>query len=249
MRIPRSIAVAIGTVLITAVPATLYPQCREQVTVQMETMSVIYPDTGPVVPFTLTFKTTHVDKLANGVTNTYEFYERLARDSSGREYRKSKIMRDHGYFVTQVNDPLDHTSLSWFSNSNEAFIVHNDPAAPQLPQPGSPANVPWLVPCPQIADLGTRTIQGITTNGKRITQTIKVRSNGNDQLFTPFTVTTDMWYSPELHRYLLLVSDDPESTVTTEATDVERGEPDPYLFQIPEGYTIKDIYPQDLVKR
>jgi hypothetical protein len=26
-------------------------------------------------------------------------------------------------------------------------------------------------------------------------------------------------------------------------TDIEFGEPDPALFQIPEGYTVKDVYP------
>ena len=41
------------------------------------------------------------------------------------------------------------------------------------------------------------------------------------------------------------VQDDPRSGLhTMELTDIERAEPDPALFQVPEGYTVKDQYPQ-----
>jgi hypothetical protein len=41
------------------------------------------------------------------------------------------------------------------------------------------------------------------------------------------------------------VNEDPRTgTATMELTDLEKGEPDPTLFQVPEGYTVKDRAPE-----
>lgn len=77
--------------------------------------------------------------------------------------------------------------------------------------------------------------------GTRITHTIKAGSEGND---LDFAITNEVWYSPDLDKYLLQITDDPRTgTHTLEATDLRLGEPDPSLFQIPEGYTVHDVYP------
>jgi hypothetical protein len=241
--------------LVTALPATIHAQDQTQVIAHMESMRVINSDSAPPVPYTITFKNTTVQKLANGVTITHETYSKVARDSSGREYDQRQLRSSPDMYVTDVNDPVNHTSMNWFSNNKEVTIIHQpDPANPS----GTVAthlsnlaplakNLPGNVPCkldpdgPQIEDLGSRTIQGATTNGKRVTRTIKAGAEGND---LPFTVTTEAWYSPELHRNLLQITDDPRTgTHTTEATDIQRGDPDPSLFQIPDGYTIRDVYP------
>ena len=90
-------------------------------------------------------------------------------------------------------------------------------------------------------DLGARTINGIDAKGRRTTETFPAGSFGNDQ---PLTVSHEVWMSPELGLPVLQIDDDPRTGVrTTELTEIERGEPDPALFQPPEGYTIKDQYP------
>jgi hypothetical protein len=57
-------------------------------------------------------------------------------------------------------------------------------------------------------------------------------------------VTHETWVSEELMLAVMQIDDDPRTGVRTmELTDIERGEPDPALFQVPEGYTVKDQYP------
>lgn len=82
---------------------------------------------------------------------------------------------------------------------------------------------------------------GLEARGTRFTTTYPVGRVGNDQ---PFTVTHETWISTELMIAVLQIDDDPRTGARTmELTDIERGEPDPALFQPPEGYTVKDKYP------
>jgi hypothetical protein len=85
-------------------------------------------------------------------------------------------------------------------------------------------------------------IAGVEATGIRITRVIPAGKEGNDQ---PVTITNERWFSTKLPRMILLsIDNDPRSGVmTTEMTEIERGEPDPSLFAIPEGYTVKDRYP------
>jgi hypothetical protein len=54
----------------------------------------------------------------------------------------------------------------------------------------------------------------------------------------------ESWRSPELNIILLSVHEDPRTgTRTAEVTDLDRAEPDPSVFQVPEGYTVKDQNP------
>jgi hypothetical protein len=51
----------------------------------------------------------------------------------------------------------------------------------------------------------------------------------------------ETWYSPELKITLFPVNSDPRTgTRTTEVTEIDRTEPDPAVFQVPDGYTVKD---------
>jgi hypothetical protein len=59
------------------------------------------------------------------------------------------------------------------------------------------------------------------------------------------TIVSETWHSPELKITLLSVNDDPRTGKrTTEVTDLDRAEPDPSVFQVPEGYTVKDQNPE-----
>jgi len=94
----------------------------------------------------------------------------------------------------------------------------------------------------QSEDLGIRTINGVEAKGTRMTRVIPAGRDGNDQ---PLTITSEWWRSEELGIMVMSVNDDPRTgTITMELTDLERGEPDAALFQVPEGYTVKDRTPQ-----
>lgn len=100
---------------------------------------------------------------------------------------------------------------------------------------------PNLRPSMQHESLSGKTINGIYAEGVRLTQTYPVGYFGNDR---PIVVVHETWTSPDLKIIVLSTSDDPRiGTRTTEVTNVDRSEPDPALFQVPEGYTIRDLSP------
>jgi len=97
---------------------------------------------------------------------------------------------------------------------------------------------PNLRPSMQHEKLPGKTINGIYAEGIRLTQTYPIGYFGNDR---PIIVVHETWTSPDLKIVVLSTSDDPRTgTRTTEVTNVDRSEPDPALFQVPEGYTVRD---------
>jgi hypothetical protein len=82
-------------------------------------------------------------------------------------------------------------------------------------------------------DLGTQTIEGVSTTGKRETITIPAGQIGNERAIE---VVSETWYSPELHTMVLRKHSDPRVGETTfKLTDIKRSEPDAALFQPPAG--------------
>jgi hypothetical protein len=93
---------------------------------------------------------------------------------------------------------------------------------------------------PQIIteDLGTQIIEGVQAEGKKHTTTWPVGTMGNDR---PIVSTFETWTSPELKEIILRKSDDPRSGKQTyKLVDINRGEPDPSLFEPPPSCTVKD---------
>jgi len=84
--------------------------------------------------------------------------------------------------------------------------------------------------------LGTQTMEGITVQGERVTNTIEAGAIGNDR---PISTVTERWYSPDLQLYILTKRTDPRNgDEMTKLTNVHRGEPSPVLFELPQGYTV-----------
>ena len=103
------------------------------------------------------------------------------------------------------------------------------------------ARDPHLRPEQKTEKLGGKIIAGVYAEGTRVTMIFPVGSFGNDK---PVITYHEKWMSSELKIVLLSVDDDPRSgTRISEVTNLDRGEPDPALFQVPDGYTIKDQYP------
>jgi hypothetical protein len=104
-----------------------------------------------------------------------------------------------------------------------------------------PVRNPNLRPERKTEKLGGKTIAGVYAEGTRLTVTYPVGFFGNDK---PIITFHETWISSDLKLVVLNVDDDPRSgTRITEVTNLDCGEPSPALFQVPEGYTIKDQYP------
>jgi hypothetical protein len=86
--------------------------------------------------------------------------------------------------------------------------------------------------------LGTQTIEGVNAEGTRATLTIPAGEIGNT---LPIEVVDETWYSPELQIIVLTRHRDPRSAETTyRLTNIDRGEPDRSLFEVPADYTVAE---------
>jgi hypothetical protein len=87
--------------------------------------------------------------------------------------------------------------------------------------------------------LGAKMIEGIQVTGKRTTSTIPAGTIGNDK---DILITRETWYSPDLKLVIQSTQTDPRFGQTTYSlTNIQRSEPDPSLFQVPAGYTIRKV--------
>jgi TonB family protein len=90
--------------------------------------------------------------------------------------------------------------------------------------------------------LGTQVIEGVAAEGTRITQTIPAGSIDNER---PIEIIYERWYSQELQLDLLIKLADPRSGESIQQfTNLNRGDPDPALFEIPPDYTVHEFKPQ-----
>ena len=73
-------------------------------------------------------------------------------------------------------------------------------------------------------------------HGRRITRTVPTGVQGNDR---PIVVTEEEWNCFELRMMMMLTITDPRLGDTdVRVTTLDRGEPDPTLFQVPPDYKI-----------
>jgi hypothetical protein len=203
-------------------------------------------------PYSATQKTTTVQKLLDGTTITRASTTKMARDSQGRTYQENRMDENvpiPGRTVItsfSVNDPVARVSLSWNSQNKEVVVFH----FPEIkPRPTQPARVVTRAALPdasmrpktQQEKLGSRTIAGVYAEGTRTTTTYPIGFYGNDR---PLVVVQERWTSPDLRMEVMNTTDDPRMGVQTmEMTEIDRSEPNPALFQAPEGYAVRDRNP------
>jgi hypothetical protein len=86
-------------------------------------------------------------------------------------------------------------------------------------------------------DLGMQTVGGVGAQGTRITRTIPAGQFGNEK---PIVIVSERWYSADLQMIVKSTRNDPRfGTTTYTLTNIQRTEPNPSLFTVPAGYTVK----------
>jgi len=86
-------------------------------------------------------------------------------------------------------------------------------------------------------DLGQQTIDGVMAKGTRTTTVIPAGAIGNEQ---PITIVSEEWFSPDLKVLVMTKHVDPRAGETTyRLTGISRNEPNPSLFELPAGITVK----------
>jgi hypothetical protein len=196
-------------------------------------------------PFSATVSTQITRTLPDGNKIDQNITGTIARDSQGRTRRDMTLPSSllapvattspHAIFI---NDPVAGTS----------YILHPDQkVADQLPlhawrRMGRRAmrQLGGAKPFQNettTTDLGTQTINGVAAQGTRTTRTIPAGQIGNER---PIVIVTERWYSPDLQTYVMTKSRDPLMGDTVfQLTNIQRQEPEPSLFQVPSGYTVK----------
>ena len=153
--------------------------------------------------------------------------------------------------LAAMRTPRGQTTASMGSGAGVALGVSAAVVAPVTPAPGfatftsgaaslNPAD-PNVKPQMHSEKLPGKTINGIYAEGTRLTITYPAGSLGNDR---PIVSVHENWTSPDLQIVVLSTDDDPRSgTRTAEITNLDRSEPDPAIFQVPEGYALKERHP------
>jgi hypothetical protein len=208
-------------------------------------------------PFSAIQTTTHEQTLEDGtiIKSTVELH--VYRDAEGRMRAEGKLKSNQGRIVSVWN-PVDGTTISWISGNPSATFA----TVTRLPESqinrmvGTLASVPppptapsrfQAAPAVQSSDatnfrteaLPQDNIAGLDVTGTRTTQIIPAGTADNDR---DITVLSETWSSPELGYTLRQSNYDPRSgRITTELTNIDRAEPDPSLFKMPDGYKVMDI--------
>jgi hypothetical protein len=98
----------------------------------------------------------------------------------------------------------------------------------------------------QTEDLGSKTMEGVTVTGTRVTRTIPAGQIGNDR---PISIVTEVWTSPDLKTIVYSKRSDPRmGDQTFELTNIVRAEPDPLLFIVPSDFKMLDA-PEPILYR
>jgi hypothetical protein len=87
--------------------------------------------------------------------------------------------------------------------------------------------------------LGTQIIEGVSAEGTRTTITIPAGEIGNDRAIE---IVSERWYSPELQVVVMTRHNDPRFGETVyKLTNINRVEQPKSLFEVPPGYTVKEV--------
>jgi hypothetical protein len=187
-------------------------------------------------------------KLADGTTISEKGHHFAARDSQGRVRVETRMAKgkngEQDTVMVFVSDPVAHTITTWIAGpkiENKTASVVKVPAERKQEIAAQPRVVSDSRPQPVVTteNLGTVMLQGLPVTDMRTTTIVPVGRAGND---APITKTYESWTSEDLKLVLKQRSEDPRVGVTiVELDQFSRAEPDPKLFRVPPGYTVKTV--------
>jgi hypothetical protein len=186
--------------------------------------------------------------LSDGNRIHRESRGRMFRDSAGRTRNEteSALPASNGArrIYVSITDPVQQLIISLDPQRKAATVDHFQRPAPQPPQdaakPAETSEAGFSAVKPDIRqeEIGTMQIEGFLVTGKRVTRIFHAEEIGNER---PITSTTEIWYSPDLHIPLLVKSESPQSGLQVrKIINISTGDPDPLLFQLPSGYSVKN---------
>lgn len=197
----------------------------------------------PNLPFTALDTITWTRSTDGAGTTTRYITAKVVRDGEGRIYR------EHHHFGQPNGDPA--TTLYRFNildpiaQTRTTCDVHTHMCAitPYTPEP-----VPALMPVGPFdsnrrylsrESLGDQTLDGLRVTGTHEAINIAPGTIGNDR---ELVLSREFWYSADLKTNLAVTRKDPHDGIQAIRLTIQsRSEPDPAIFAIPSGYSVKDL--------
>ncbi len=199
-------------------------------------------------PFTLVLETEWVRGLPDGGSITTINKRRIARDADGRIYmeRWFLVPKDGNYksemTTIQISDPKAHTFYNCFmlEPEKQCLLIGYSPSPDavykfQGPPTGPlPGNIGEAIH----EDLGKQLVSGVETMGTRDTVIYNAGLFGNDR---KMSIVREYWFAPKLGFNLLSKRTDPRiGNQSFTVTNLVLSDPDPHLFDLPEGFKVVD---------
>jgi hypothetical protein len=221
------------------------------------------------LPYTAEYKTSTVQKLADGTTITHAGTYLTARDSAGR-FRQEHLLGgglgggevSNAPKAISIKDPVAHTLLNWNTSMQKVHVMH----LPNMEE--LKARLPASQKSRTVTVLGSAIAPGSTPIHERKSEeqadgpTFRRESLGSNTIHgvvaegeritttlptgaigndRPLVSTREVWRSVDLKLTVLEIQNDPRNGVTTtELVNLDRSEPDPALFRAPDGYEVDD---------
>jgi hypothetical protein len=206
--------------------------------IQLHTISVP-PIDG--LPFSATAIIENRQIMQDGTVAESRNLNLIGRDSRGRTHGEMRARvpmsskdTPHLGEVT-LYDP--RTGTRTVCNTDTHIAVRTHTFMPVRMANTAPANVPGVT----VEDLGTSTVNNIDVRGTRRSVVIPAANNSTG---AAITVVDEYWYSEDLHLDILLLHNDPRTGEQKIALiNLQRAEPPPAFFEVPEGYKIVDMTP------
>lgn len=166
---------------------------------------------------------------------------KIYRDAEGRA--RCEIEDATGKItVIEIVDPVARLSIRLLTRDKIARVTHRPEKAPSAPAPTPASEVVRVGFDPIVEDLGKGSIDGLVASGQRLTKTQEARDAEQASGRTLAVDMRESWFSDDLHLELLEITVYGPNKTVHKALNIRPGDPDPQVFQVPEGYTVKDIY-------
>ena len=169
----------------------------------------------------------------------------LARDAEGRTRQEYIVRREDGSETHSVRiiNPTAGVTLTWVAGSDDqSHVVSVVPLPARQQHTGPVPDDPDPLPRSKACGSGCRVeifppqqINGLPCRGFRVKRILRDPETKSTSI-----QTTENWSSPELGVILRHIEVDVlTGRSTSDVTNIVRGDPDPSLFQPPQGYTVQ----------
>jgi len=238
----RNLGLSLTLLVLLTIPCAAFGQASMSIQMNKAEKTVVG------LPFSADQSVRSVQHLANGMALIHQIKGRVYRSADGVErFEGTAVTTDASQpsptTLVWIIDPMKHTAMSLNTNLKTAMLTHLPENAavtvrflPQQ-QPAGPGRA--VQPTDLVTtDLGHRTQDMLPIVGKRIKGIIAIDKIGNEQ---PIEVTTEFWVAPQLKLIVKQTDQDPRiGERFFELSNIRSEEPDPKLFELPEGYTLKE---------